>query len=155
MQELMNNLIFQHPLIILAISLLVFLDLITGIFKSKTKGIATKSQGFKKTVNKLISYLSLIILSFIVTNISNSVWELKTSVDTLGLGLDTIGLFLVYLEIKSILENLIVANTNKNGEQNDFAKLLVPIHNALILKFNKQFNYEETKKELTKKINGK
>lgn len=151
----MNNLIFQHPLILLSIGLLVALDLLTGVFKSKTKGIATASQGFKKTVSKLISYLTLIILSFIVTNISNAVWELKASVDALGLGLDSIGLFLVYLEIKSILENLIIANTDKNGEQNDFAKLLVPIHNALILKFNKEFSYNETKKELTKKINNK
>jgi hypothetical protein len=42
----------------------------------------------------------------------------------------------VYIEIKSVLENLIIINT-KEGIPNDIAKyLLIPLHSMLILKLD-------------------
>lgn len=154
MQEIIQNLVFPNPAVLFGLALLVLLDLITGIVKSKRKGIATASQGMKKSVQKLTNYLSLIVLSLILTNLAKVTYNLQSHIDELNLGINAVCFWLVHLEVKSVLENLILANTDEDGNQNEVAKLLVPIHNAWILKFKNinEFNYTETKKELEKKI---
>lgn len=152
MKEIIENLIFPNPALIFGIAILAIVDLSTGVLKSKRKGVATASQGFDKTITKAISYLSLITLSFVVTNIASAVYDLSEFISTLNLGLNSVCVFMIYRELKSILENLIIANTEEDGTRNDFAKFLIPIHNALILKFNKEFNYDETRREILKKI---
>lgn len=153
MSSIFTNLIFPNPAILMGIAILAAFDLLTGIYKSKKKGIATASQGFDKTINKAITYLSLIVLSFVVTNVAPHAYDLDKNIHHIEFGFDTVCFFLLYRELKSILENLIVANTNCDGIHNDIALFLIPIHNALIFKFNKEFNYHETKKDIIKKIN--
>lgn len=154
MQEIISNLVFPNPAVLFGLALLVLLDLITGIVKSKRKGIATASQGMKKSVQKLTTYLSLITLSLILSNLAKITYGLESHIDELNLGINAVCFWLVHLEVKSVLENLIIANTDEDGNQNEVAKLLVPIHNAWILKFKNitEFNYVETKKDLEKKI---
>lgn len=154
MQEIILNLVFPNPAVLFGLALLVLLDLITGIFKSKRKGVATASQGMKKSVQKLTTYLSLIVLSLILTNLAKITYDLEKELEALNLGINGLCFWLIHLEVKSVLENLIIANTDENGNQNEVAKLLVPIHNAWILKFKNinEFNYNETKKDLVKKI---
>ncbi len=154
MQDFFLKLIFPNPAVLFSLGALVLLDLLTGIVKSKSKGVATASQGMKKTVQKLTTYLSLILLSLVMTNLAQITYELEEYLKELNLGLNSICFGLVHLEVKSILENLIIANTSESGEQNEVAKLLVPIHNAWILKFKNihEFNYTETKKDIIKKI---
>lgn len=154
MQDVISNLVFPNPAVLFGLALLVLLDLLTGIFKSKRKGVATASQGMKKSVQKLTTYLSLIVLSLILTNLAKITYDLEQHLNELNLGINAICFWLVHLEVKSVLENLIVANTDNEGNQNEVAKLLVPIHNAWILKFKdiSTFNYNETKKDIVKKI---
>lgn len=152
MENILTTLVFPNPAIIFGIAILSFFDLITGVLKSKKKGVATASQGFDKTITKLVSYLTLIVLSFVVSNLAMIFYELQEHIDNLSLGLNSVTLFMIYRDAKSILENLILANTDEQGVHNDFAKFLIPIHNALILKFNKDFNYSETKEDIEKKL---
>jgi len=154
MQEIISNLVFPNPVVLFGLAALVLLDLITGIVKSKRKGIATASQGMKKSVQKLTTYLSLIVLSLILTNLAKLTYDLEKELEALNLGINALCFWLVHLEVKSVLENLIIANTDEEGNQNDVAKFLVPVHNAWILKFKNinEFNYVETKKDLEKKI---
>lgn len=154
MQEIILNLVFPNPASAFALFFVVILDLLTGIFKSKKKGIATASQGMKKSVQKLTTYLSLIVLSLILTNLAKVTYNLEQHLNELNLGVNAICFWLIHLEVKSILENLILGNTDENGNQNEVAKLLVTIHNAWILKFKNitEFNYVETKRDLEKKI---
>ena len=154
MQDIIHTLVFPNPAMAFALFFLVILDLLTGIFKSKRKGVATASQGMKKSVQKLTTYLSLILLSLILTNLAKLTYDLESHLDSLNLGINAVCFWLVHLESKSILENLIIANTDGSGNQNEIAKILVPIHNAWILKFKNisEFNYNETKKDIEKKI---
>lgn len=154
MDYILNDLIFPNPTVLFGLALLVLLDLMTGIFKSKKKGVATASQGMKKSVQKLTTYLSMILLSLILTNLANISYNLSEHLDKLNLGIDALCFWLVHLEVKSILENLIIANTDENGNKNDVANFLIPLHNAWILKFNniKEFNYTETKRDILRKI---
>jgi len=154
MQEIISNLVFPNPAFAFSLVLFVILDLLTGIFKSKKKGVATASQGMKKSVQKLTTYLSLIVLSLILTNLAKLTYGLDSHLNELNLGLNAICFWLIHLEVKSVLENLIIANTDDDGNQTEVAKLLVTIHNAWILKFKNinEFNYSETKKDIIKKI---
>lgn len=154
MNEVIHNLVFPNPAFAFALVLFVILDLLTGIFKSKKKGVATASQGMKKSVQKLTTYLSLILLSLILTNLAKLTYDLEQHLNELNLGINAICFWLVHLEVKSILENLIIANTDEDGNQTEIAKLLITIHNAWILKFKNisEFNYNETKKDIEKKI---
>lgn len=154
MEEIIKNLIFPNPASAFALFFIVLLDLLTGIFKSKKKGVATASQGMKKSVQKLTTYLSLILLSLILTNLAKMTYDLESHLESLNLGINGICFWLIHLEVKSVLENLIVANTDEDGNQNDIANLLVPVHNAWILKFKdlKEFNYNETKKDIINKL---
>lgn len=152
--DIIYKLIFPNPFSVFGLSGLIFLDLFTGIFKSSMMGIATRSQGMKKSVLKFNTYFSMILLSFILTNLANLVYGLEDEIEALNLGLNGVCLWLIHLEVKSILENLILANTDANGVQNQFAKTLTPIHNAWILKFKnmQDFNYMESKKDLVRKL---
>ena len=154
MQEIISNLVFPNPASTFALFFVVILDLLTGIFKSKRKGVATASQGMKKSVQKLTTYLSLIVLSLILTNLAKLTYGLEQHLNELNLGINAICFWLIHLEVKSILENLIVANTDEDNNKNDIAKFLITIHNAWILKFKNinEFNYTETKKDIVKKI---
>lgn len=144
--------IFPNLLILTCVCALVVVDLISGIMKSTSLGVATMSEGLKKSAQKLGTYLTLITTSLILANLALIVEEANELYMLISLNFLCSGF--VYLETKSILENLIIANTNKDGERNDVANFLVIIHNSLILKFKNltEFNYNETKKDVVRKL---
>lgn len=154
MVDVLHNLIFPNPAFAFSLFFIVILDLMTGIFKSKKKGVATASQGMKKSVQKLTTYLSLVTLSLILTNLAKLTYDLDDYINELDLGINSVCFWLIHLEVKSILENLVIANTNDDGERNDIGDFLVKIHNAWILKFKdiNEFNYSESKRDIIKKI---
>lgn len=154
MYDVISNLVFPNPAFTFSLFIIVLLDLLTGIFKSKRKGIATASQGMKKSVQKLTTYLSLISLSIVLTNLAKIHYDLEQHLNELNLGINGICYALIHLEVKSILENLIIANTDENGNQSEIGKYLVILHNAWILKFKNisEFTYTETKKDIINKI---
>lgn len=154
MYDLISNLVFPNPAFTFSLFIIVLLDLLTGIFKSKRKGVATASQGMKKSVQKLTTYLSLISLSIVLTNLAKIHYDLEQHLNELNFGINGICYALIHLEVKSILENLIIANTDKDGNQSEIGKYLVILHNTWILKFKNihEFTYTETKNDIINKI---
>jgi Bacteriophage holin family len=134
MNEIILNLIYPKPVLLIGLIALIFIDLLTGINKAKRAGELTTSRGLRNTIDKASSYFSLLLSVFIMVNllaISDSKDEYQNVFFFSANGM-VIGC--VYIEIKSILENLIIINT-KNGVMNDLANyILVPIHSFLILK---------------------
>jgi phage-related holin len=116
---------------------LIFIDLISGIIKAKRAGEATTSRGLRRTVDKASSYFSLLVSVFIMVNLFGVADSQNEYTSILFFSANGLVTGCAYIELKSILENLIIINT-KEGKMNDFATyLIVPLHSVLILKLQK------------------
>lgn len=144
MKELLSQLIYPHPLLLLGVMVMIFLDLLSGIRKAAKKGEATSSRGLRNSFDKATTYFSLNLAVLVIINITSFADDQKRFVDWLSYSTNTLLIACCYIELKSILENLIEINTEIQMVKfnqpkkipNDFAKfILIPIHNALILKF--------------------
>lgn len=145
MKEILSQLIYPHPLLLLGVMVMIFLDLLSGIRKAAKNGEATSSRGLRYSFDKATTYFSLNLAVLVIINITNFADDQKRFVDWLGYSCNTLLIACCYIELKSILENLIKINSEKVKTKfnappkkvpNDFAKLiLIPIHDALILKF--------------------
>lgn len=146
MYKIFQELIYPHPLLLVGVMGMIFIDLLTGIRKAAKNGQATSSRGLRNSFDKATTYFSLNAAVLVIVNITNIADEDKRFVDWLAYSTNGLLLACCYIELKSILENLIEINTTvvNNGDketkvQNDFAKfILTPIHNSLILKFKKR-----------------
>lgn len=96
-----------------AVFILVFIDFITGITKAKLKGVARTSEGYRKTVIKLMQYVIAIIIFIgggyflkqaIPPNPDNN--SLMQVANILGEASRYVMLFIIYIEVSSIFENL-------------------------------------------------
>jgi Bacteriophage holin family len=117
----------------------MILDLITGIFKAVKNDIPRTSTGFRRTVQKFIQYGGAISISIILSNISEMQKDSAASGILIYFGKSLIS-FIIFIEIKSILENLVEASPNS-----DFTKLLLnPVHKILSLDLK---NFLNTKTE--------
>lgn len=132
----MENIIYPHPAAILCFIGLLLLDVYSGIQKSKKRGRKTTSRGLRESVDKTKSYFTLLLA---VTILANATSLARVDyLDWLNYSVNGLLLSFCYIELKSILENLIAVNS-MGGEKNYFAKtILIPMHNLLILKFRKQ-----------------
>ena len=138
MEQFTDNLVFPKPILLFGLIIMIFLDLLTGINKAKRAGELTTSKGLRKTIDKASTYFNFLMAIFILANLL-SLSATKDSFTRLFF-MSTNGVVMgcVYIEVKSILENLIIINT-KDGVMNDIARyLLVPIHSALILKLQEK-----------------
>lgn len=144
MKEILSQLIYPHPLLLIGVMVMIFLDLISGIRKAAKNCEATSSRGLRNSFDKATTYFSLNLAVLVILNITNFADDQKRFSDWLSYSTDTLLIACCYVELKSILENLIEINTeiqmvrfNQSKKiPNDFAKfILMPIHNALILKF--------------------
>jgi phage-related holin len=88
----------------------ILVDFITGLVKSWSKGVATSSSGFRKTVMKLGGYLGAIIGMWFMSNVLMLMYPQKV-VDYSVLVNGTIG-FLTFIEFYSIFENVYEFNPN-------------------------------------------
>ena len=78
----------------------IVLDFATGIVKAKAKGNARTSEGYRKTVVKLMQYLTPILVIWVASK------RVPGYEDTLKQVAGWIMLFITYIEITSIFENL-------------------------------------------------
>jgi phage-related holin len=74
-------------------------DFLTGVIKSKVLKQAITSTGFRKSVVKTLQYLGIIIGGIILTNTATGQSEIVEWIN------DGLLLFIVYVEVYSILEN--------------------------------------------------
>lgn len=78
----------------------IALDFITGIAKAKSKKVARTSEGFRKTVVKLMQYLVPILALWVA---SKRVPGYETTLKEIS---GWLMLFITYIEVTSIFENL-------------------------------------------------
>lgn len=133
---IIRGLIYPDPILVFGLMLMMFLDLVSGVRKANKWGKATSSRGLRDTIDKAKNYCTLILTVLVIVNVIG----LSRSTDGYDFAFDISinGLVFgcIYIETKSILENLIILNT-KDGVQNEFcSKLLVPLHNIIIFKFS-------------------
>jgi Bacteriophage holin family len=134
MNEIILNLIYPKPILLIGLILLIFLDLLTGINKAKRAGELTTSRGLRNTVDKASSYFNLLLSVFIMVNLLGVADSKNEYQNIFFFSANGLVIGCVYIEVKSILENLIIINT-KDGVMNDLASyILMPIHSFLILK---------------------
>lgn len=104
------------------------LDLITGVFKAIKNDIPRTSTGFRRTVNKFIQYGGAICIGIILANLSEMQKDSASESIYLYFSKSMLS-FIIFIEIKSIIENLVQASPNS-----DFTKLFLnPIHKILSL----------------------
>ncbi|HWR32077.1 MAG TPA: phage holin family protein, partial [Chitinophagaceae bacterium] len=98
--------------LIAAVFILVLIDFITGITKAKLKGVARTSQGYRKTVIKLMQYVVAIIIFlgggyFLKQAIPpNAEGQMLQVANILQQASSYVMLFVIYIEVSSIFENL-------------------------------------------------
>ena len=112
--------------LLVGLGLAMLLDLVSGVAKAVKKDIPRTSEGFRRTVMKFIQYGGAIAIGIILASVA----ELK--VDTMHYQIyqyfsNAILMFIIFIEIKSILENL-----TEVSPDSDFTRyFLNPIHSLL------------------------
>ena len=106
------------------IFLFTTVDFITGIWKSKKKGIKITSFKMRNTVPKLIGYLLIIFLTFLIE-------KFIITTDAFHL-INVVCGYLVVFEFKSITENL-----EEITEQPIFTKIFEYVNGIFTKKVNK------------------
>lgn len=98
----------------------IIIDLIAGVHKAKRLGEATTSQGFKRTVNKLVQYYGLLSFAFLFD-------ILASIVEPLPYFTALAALFLVFIEAKSVFEKAEEKDRRKMSKEAD--KLVTILEN--------------------------
>lgn len=122
------------------IIVLVAVDFITGIIKAKMNRVARTSEGFRKTLTKIMQY-TIVPLMFWIGDVyarshASTAPDPATMIKVANLLKDSGGwvmLFIIYIEITSIFENLYEID-----KKNAFANIIRPI--LVILKFGIENN---------------
>lgn len=81
----------------------IFVDLASGVEKAKRNGVCRTSYGFRRTINKIKDYFSVLML-FTIADVVASVWfslPFFTAIGTIAM---------VFIEAKSVYENKRDAN---------------------------------------------
>jgi phage-related holin len=92
--------------LLLAMAFALGLDFLTGVYKARRKNEATTSKGFRKTIDKFISYGVAVASSSLLVFISEQ--KGGEAVKLIGGFLnDGLVCFIIYIEVVSIFENLI------------------------------------------------
>jgi hypothetical protein len=134
MDQILTSLIYPDPVMIIGFIVILGLDLVTGIIKASKKREATTSKGLRGTIDKAYTYCALLLSLVVIFNLTSFtspeyIWLFNYSINS-------IVIFSIWIEFKSILENLIAINTDRHGIRNFLCEyLLVKIHNLIIFKF--------------------
>ncbi len=108
------------------------LDLLTGVYKSKRQGIATTSEGFRRTIDKFISYGVAVATSCILVYVSQQKGGEAVKLIS-GFLNDGLVCFIIYIEVVSIFENLIAINPKAPLAVNFY----IPVHKFLTLQIKR------------------
>lgn len=106
----------------------IFLDFITGVIKSVFRKVARTSEGYRKTVIKLLQY---IIPIFIFWGAGRYIPEYKAKLEQAS---GFVMMFIVYIEVTSIFENLYAIDSKSMIAKNFYRPALV------LLKFGIEHN---------------
>lgn len=98
----------------------IIIDLIAGVRKARQLGEATTSQGFKRTVNKLVQYYGLLSFAFLFD-------ILASIVEPLPYFTALASIFLVFIEAKSVYEKAEEKDRRKMSKEAD--KLVTILEN--------------------------
>lgn len=139
MNQILSQIIYPQPILIIGLLILMLFDLITGITKATKQGDATTSRGMRNTFDKGSTYFIFIFSLVVLVNITNIADSDKQFSGVLAFSLSAVMIGSCYIEFKSIIENLIITNTAKDGKVSDFATyFLIPLHKILIVKLSKK-----------------
>lgn len=144
LHEVLDRLVYPSPYLLIGLMLMMFIDLLTGVRKAANRGEATTSRGFRNSFDKATTYFSLILSVLIIVNIVHVQDESVHILCKWNYLVNGLFMACIYIEMKSIFENLIDINTKKiiidvskppRLKHNDFALyILIPLHNILIFK---------------------
>lgn len=101
--DFVNKYVFSDWVFFKWLTVVVALDFITGVTKAWSKRMDITSRGFRDTVMKLIQYGAFIIITHVMTHFEVGG---KASIDFSWLN-NVAYTFLILIEIKSVLENII------------------------------------------------
>jgi len=103
---------------------LVFIDFITGVIKAKINGTARTSEGFRRTLKKIPGYIIVPVVLWLGGVYAKTHVVSTESIDMIKMAKilqDASGwimLFIMYIEVTSILENL--SEIDKHGSLNKY-----------------------------------
>jgi Bacteriophage holin family len=133
--------ILPPPNLLIWLGVSMFLDLVTGIAKAIKKGTPRTSTGYRRTVAKFIQYGGAIAIGIVLANISDYKKDGDGSQMIYTYFSNSMLLFIIYIEITSILENLIEVSP-----ESDFTKkFLNPAHKLFSFDFKQFFTTEQKK----------
>lgn len=119
----------------------MFLDLVTGIAKAIKKGTPRTSTGYRRTVAKFIQYGGAIAIGVVLANVSGYEKEGDGSQMIYSYFSNSMLLFIIYIEITSILENLVEVSPDSEFTK----KFLTPVHKLFSFDFKQFFTTEQKK----------
>ena len=93
------------PMLSIWLLFAMFFDLVTGLTKSWNNNVVISSEGFRKSVNKVISYGGAVLVITALVNIIGIV-DVKNTYD-LSVVINGLMGFIVFTELYSICENIL------------------------------------------------
>lgn len=118
------------------VAVAVAIDLVTGVAKSAFHNIKPTSGGFKRTIVKALQYAGLIVAGIVIGNTTKESNELVQWIN------DGMLLFLIYIEVYSIIENL----RDLNPESKIAKMIFVPLLSILTFGIDKLSLLKKTDK---------
>jgi phage-related holin len=92
--------------LLFALAFVIGLDFITGCYKARRKGEATTSQGFRRTIDKFVTYGVAVATSSVLCFVSSNKGGESVKLIS-GFLNDGLVCLIIYIEVVSIFENLI------------------------------------------------
>lgn len=121
--------LFPNFHLTLILALVVIMDLISGIMKSVSLCLPVVSRKLRRTVTKATMYGLMIVLSYIFRSVTVNHGMV---IDLLGMWINNgVIFFLIYIEVVSILENIIEMDEQGKGT---LSKIVKPLHLLLTWK---------------------
>jgi predicted neutral ceramidase superfamily lipid hydrolase len=118
--------------LVLALAFVIFFDFVTGCRKARKKGIATTSKGFRKTIDKFISYGSAVAISCVLCFVAQYTGGEAAKIIS-GFLNNGVVCLCIYIEVVSICENSIEINRNSSLSVYFFT----PLHKFLTLQLKR------------------
>lgn len=109
--------------LLLILFIVMVFDFLTGIYKCKVTGVARTSEGYKRTVTKFVQYAFGLMSSYGLAYVANE--SGGQAVKFLAPYLvDGLAIFIIYIEVTSIFENLYAADKETAISKYFFAPML-------------------------------
>lgn len=134
--------ILPPPTLLVWLGVSMVLDLISGVAKAIKQGTPRTSTGYRRTVAKFIQYGGAIAIGIVLANISDYKKDGESNQMIYTYFSNSMLLFIIYIEITSILENLIEVSPDSEFTK----KFLKPVHKAFSFDFKQFFATEDKPK---------